>query len=58
MEKLIQQIRDAETTAREAQAQAGRGPGGQELSYALTRLREARLFLSDVPVTTPFTEKK
>lgn len=58
MEEIVAKIQEAEALAKAKQAELGRGVGGQELSYSLTRLREARLFLADVPTETPFTEKK
>jgi hypothetical protein len=62
VQNLIEKIRDVEALALEEQKTVGRGPGGQELSLALTQLRTARLFLQDAvqgtPAATPFSEPK
>lgn len=56
LESIVMQLAEVEAALKAEQAEIGRGKGGQEVSYALTRIREARLFLKDAPVSTPFTE--
>lgn len=61
MQNLIEKIREVEALALEEQKTVGRGPGGKELATALTKLTEARLWLSEglaAPATTPFSELK
>lgn len=55
---IIDSITAAEQQIKDAQTTTGRGPGGQELALAATKLREARLLLSDAPITTAFTEPR
>jgi hypothetical protein len=58
MESFIEQIRAVEAALKAKQQEVGRGPGGQEISLALTQLRLARLILADQPTTTPFTQQR
>jgi len=53
----ITHLQAAENALKAQQSNVGRGSGGQEIAYALTRIREARLFLADAPTVTPFTDK-